>query len=60
MVNLINIMSKRLHDKTLPSKTHFTKKKKKKGKTFEFYWPTSRFQPIESNFMFYLLDGINS
>lgn len=33
MVNLINIMSKRLHDKTFPSKTHFTKKKKKKGKT---------------------------
>lgn len=30
MVNLINIMSKRLHDKTFPSKTHFTKKKKKK------------------------------
>lgn len=29
MVNLINIMSKRLHDKTFPSKTHFTKKKKK-------------------------------
>lgn len=30
MVNLINIMSKRLHDKTFPSKTHFTKKEKEK------------------------------